>query len=208
MTEAATESPPETPTTGRLVIRIDLTPAEPPPPAPPRSSKGAVLLIVGVVAVLLSWLGFSVFKSDPAQAPAAVAVATPDSAAATSSAASKPAAETTAATSTEAPPAFAPAPDAPTASVNEVLPTASPSSLATIRGTIRVSVRVTLDKRGSVTNVTSVEPGPSRYFARLAADAAKQWTFTPVTSEAQRQVLLQFSFTRSGATAIFDPPLR
>jgi hypothetical protein len=47
--------------------------------------------------------------------------------------------------------------------------------------------------------------GPSRYFERLALDAAKKWTFNPVDSEAQRLMLLRFDFTRQGATATVAP---
>ncbi|MBL8267334.1 TonB family protein [Steroidobacter sp.] len=155
-----------------------------------------------MVAALIAWLGFSVFKSAPTP-PAASIAASPASS--TSSAASKPTAETTAAPSIATPPAaartVAPPPDAPTTAVNEVLPTVSQSSLNTIRGTIRVSVRVTLDKQGSVTNATATDAGPSRYFARLAVNASKQWTFTPATAEAQRTMLVQFNFTRFGITA-------
>ncbi len=39
----------------------------------------------------------------------------------------------------------------------------------TIRGTVRVSVRVIVDAEGKVVAATSEDPGPSRYFERLSS---------------------------------------
>jgi TonB family protein len=69
-----------------------------------------------------------------------------------------------------------------------------------------VSVRVTIDKQGTVVAATPEDPGPSRYFERLAVEASKKWTFAPAATEAQRRVLVRFSFTRAGATAGTEPP--
>jgi hypothetical protein len=43
--------------------------------------------------------------------------------------------------------------------------------------------------------------GPSRYFERLAIEAAKKWRFTAVDSPDRRLELVRFDFTREGATA-------
>jgi TonB family protein len=64
-----------------------------------------------------------------------------------------------------------------------------------------VSVRVIVDKKGTVLAATADDPGPSRYFERLAIESAKQWTFTPAASEEQRIVVVRFNFTRAGTTA-------
>lgn len=98
-----------------------------------------------------------------------------------------------------------PQPDAPIAAVNEVIPDVSKSSLDTIRGTIKVSVRVIVDKQGTVIEAAAQDRGPSRYFERKAVGAAKQWTFTPANLEERRAVLLKFNFTRNGATAEANP---
>lgn len=58
-----------------------------------------------------------------------------------------------------------------------------------------------VDKDGTVLVATADDPGPSRYFERLAIEASKKWTFTPADSEAQRTMLVRFNFTRAGTTA-------
>jgi TonB family protein len=82
-----------------------------------------------------------------------------------------------------------------------VIPDVPRSARETIRGTIRVSVRVIVDKDGAVLAATTDNGGPSRYFERLAVEAAKKWTFTPAKSQEQRVMLVRFSFTRDGTTA-------
>jgi TonB family protein len=64
-----------------------------------------------------------------------------------------------------------------------------------------VSVRVIVEKEGTVLAATADDPGPSRYFERLAIQASKKWTFAPTDSEEQRIMLVRFSFTRAGTTA-------
>jgi TonB family protein len=85
--------------------------------------------------------------------------------------------------------------------VNEVVPEVPRSALQTIRGTIRVAIRVTIDRQGAVSAATTEERGPSRYFERLSTDAAKQWRFEPSSSGKSRNALLRFNFTRDGASA-------
>jgi TonB family protein len=188
MSEPATEPQTDTPA-DRLVIRIKMIveeePAPPPAPAP-RLSKGAMVLIVGVVALVLGWFGIGSLRSDPPPPPAAPAKA-PMAAAAP--------------VPTPVEPKVQQQPDAPPSAINKVIPDASQSALATIRGTVRVVVRVTLDKQGTVVAATADDPGPSRYFERLSREAAKKWTFTPATLEDQRSLLIRFNFTRYGATA-------
>ncbi|MGH8176996.1 MAG: TonB family protein [Steroidobacter sp.] len=92
-------------------------------------------------------------------------------------------------------------PAAPPSPINEVIPDVPRSARETIRGTVRVSVRVIVNKEGAVLVATADDPGPSRYFERLAIEASKKWTFTPADSEAQRIMLLRFNFRRAGTTA-------
>ena len=69
----------------------------------------------------------------------------------------------------------------------------------TIRGHVKVSVRVIIDAGGSVFAALVDSPGPSRYFEHVAIEAAKKWTFPPADS-ASRLKLVRFDFTRDGTT--------
>ena len=57
-----------------------------------------------------------------------------------------------------------------------------------------------VDKEGSVFAALVDEPGPSRYFEKLAIEAAKKWTFPPMDTTGSRLELVRFDFTRQGAT--------
>jgi protein TonB len=96
-------------------------------------------------------------------------------------------------------------PDAPSSAINEVLPPVPQSALDTIRGTVRVTVRVIVDKQGAVLAAATDDAGPSRYFERLALEASKKWTFTPDDSEDPRVMLVRFNFTNAGTTARANP---
>ena len=89
-----------------------------------------------------------------------------------------------------------------------VLPEVSKTARNTIQGTVRVTVRVTLDSSGNVTDATFESPGPSKYFARKAIEAAQQWKFNPVETNGQpasREWILQFQFKNSGTNVIPSP---
>jgi len=86
------------------------------------------------------------------------------------------------------------------AAVNEVIPEPSQRARQSIRGRVRVSVRLIVDPQGKVFAALVDDAGPSRYFEKLALEAAGQWTFPPATSR-QRVMLVRFDFTRQGATA-------
>jgi TonB family protein len=83
----------------------------------------------------------------------------------------------------------------------QVLPDVPKSARDTIRGTVRVGVRISVDSAGNVTEAELDSPGPSKYFAHLALDAAQQWRFEPPKVEG-RNVLsdwfLHFQFTGQG----------
>ena len=82
--------------------------------------------------------------------------------------------------------------------IHEELPPVPQAIRRTIRGHVRVTVRVIVDKDGSVFAALIDQPGPSRYFERVAIEAAKKWTFPPM--DAQGLKLVRFDFTRDGAT--------
>jgi TonB family protein len=89
--------------------------------------------------------------------------------------------------------------------VQEVLPDVPQRARRTIRGHVRVSVRVIVEQDGTVFAALAEQRGPSRYFERHAIDAAKKWTFTPSDDDAQRLMLVKFDFTREGTTADAAP---
>jgi TonB family protein len=61
--------------------------------------------------------------------------------------------------------------------IHQVLPDVPQKAKDTIHGTVRVRVKVSVDPSGRVTEAALDFPGPSRYFADLALQAARQWTF-------------------------------
>ncbi len=195
----------ESQATNRLVIRIKLppqTPAAPPARAP--LSRLALSLVLVPVVIALGWWGISMFGSKPdSQDQSAAPRSAPSEAGpvVSNEPLPKPAAET-APVAREVPERSA----APPSPINEVLPDVSRGALNTVRGTIRVTIRVTLDKSGAVLTATADEPGPSRYFARHALEAARKWTFTPANSPEPRTMLVRFYFKRSGVTAGASSP--
>lgn len=192
MAEPASEPQIDTPTAERLVIRIKLVSQEPSQPPARRFSKAAQLAIASlVVALMVGWFGIGSLESDPPPPPAvakAVVAAQPPAMRA------KPVAPELTAT-----------PDPPPTAINEVIPDVPQSALDTIRGTIRVVIRVSIDNQGSVVAATADEPGPSRYFERLSVEAARKWTFTPSKREDQRTMFVRFNFRRDGAAAKASP---
>jgi TonB family protein len=89
--------------------------------------------------------------------------------------------------------------------LDQVLPQASSKALATIHGTVRIDIRAQVDAAGAVTNAQLNAPGPSKYFAGLAENAARKWTFSPPEVD-QHSVpsewLIRFEFTQAGAKAL------
>ena len=63
--------------------------------------------------------------------------------------------------------------------LQQFLPDASQRARDTIRGKVRINVRVHVDESGRVTAAAFDAPGPSQYFADRTLQAAKLWRFTP-----------------------------
>ena len=76
------------------------------------------------------------------------------------------------------------------------MPQVSPSARRTISGKIKVRVRVQVDAAGNVTEAKLKESGSSKYFARVALEAARRWKFAPAPA-ASRDWTLLFAFTRA-----------
>lgn len=95
----------------------------------------------------------------------------------------------------------APAANAPGAVLHRALPNVPNSAAGTIRGHVRVGVRVQVDPNGNVTQADLESPGPSRYFANLALDAARNWKFQPAQANGRAVPstwLLHFAFAPDG----------
>jgi len=87
--------------------------------------------------------------------------------------------------------------------VHRVLPQVSAGAQRTVRGTIKVRVRVTVDSDGDVTKARVESGGPSKYFSRIALEAARDWKFAPAQAGEQgvREWSLQFAFSRKNTSA-------
>lgn len=87
--------------------------------------------------------------------------------------------------------------------LQQVLPSISQGALDTIRGTVRIAITVHVSPSGNVLDASFVNPGPSKTFAALAIDAARQWQFTPPVSNGDAlpsDWLLNFAITQTGVT--------
>jgi len=89
----------------------------------------------------------------------------------------------------------------PPAVLHQEIPDVSLSARATIRGVIKIAVRVIVDRSGNVFAAILDSPASSKYFARAAMDAAKKWQFAQDADQPSRVWLLHFEFTRAGTTA-------
>lgn len=103
------------------------------------------------------------------------------------------------------PTAAAPASVLP-AVVHQQLPNVSAKALATIHGTLHVTVRVRVDATGKVFAESLEDPGPSAYFARKSLEAARQWRFAAAPRQPNRYWLLRFEFTRAGSSVTASSP--
>ena len=84
--------------------------------------------------------------------------------------------------------------------VERVMPQVAPSARRTIQGTIKVRVKVEVDAAGNVAKATLESAGPSKYFSRVALEAARDWKFSPAQAgeqPADREWKLQFAFSRA-----------
>jgi len=97
------------------------------------------------------------------------------------------------------------APRAPGKVLHQVLPDVPRSARETIQGKVRLRVKVRVAPSGSVTAATLEHPGPSRYFAKLALQAAHRWKFVPAKvdgSDVASEWVLRFEFGRSGTKVL------
>jgi hypothetical protein len=184
-------------------------------PAAPASRRWLSYVLVGAAAVVLAGilagprlLRRPVANAQPEHAvvrPASAPVATrPQSPPMEASKPAKPAPSVPARDETPAPPvATVPPPNvaervietSPGEVVHQVMPDVSDAARKTIRGKVKIQVRAAVDAAGHVTDA-KVESQNSRYFAKLALDAARQWQFASGPGD----YILRFEFTTAGST--------
>jgi len=82
-----------------------------------------------------------------------------------------------------------------------VLPDIPAQARRTVHGMATVVVRVAVDPSGNVTEAT-LEGGGSRYFGKLAVEAARQWQFAPVEGAGPRNWILRFEITPTATRGI------
>jgi len=88
--------------------------------------------------------------------------------------------------------------------LDQVLPDVSEKARQTIKGKVRVSVRVHVDPSGNVTQAELDTPTASRYFADLALQAARRWEFSSPELDGHSvasEWVLRFEFTPTGTKA-------
>jgi TonB family protein len=91
-----------------------------------------------------------------------------------------------------------------------VSPDVSPGSRRTITGHVKVSVQVSVDTSGNVSQARLVSSGPSKYFANQALAAARRWKFTPAEVNGQplpSEWTLRFQFGRT-STEVFPAEIK
>lgn len=196
------------------------TPAAPTFPYKPRSNAGlyvaavAVAMIVGILVVPRLFRSFSNVSDSEATTPTQAPPQTGTKLAPVrdQGAGGEESSETNARVGGEEPGGFFGTRGitprrGPTAGqvAEQVLPNVPQSARETIRGTVRVGVRISVDSSGNVTEAELDSAGPSKYFARLALEAAQQWRFEPPKVAGQNVLsdwLLHFQFTEKGTRVV------
>ena len=87
--------------------------------------------------------------------------------------------------------------------LTQVMPEISDKSRSTIRGTVKVIVKVRVDTSGNVSTAELAATGPSRFFADAALTAARRWDFAPAKVDGHAvpsEWLLHFNFTPTDTT--------
>ena len=145
-----------------------------------------IAITVGIITVWAVWTGVQHLLHTHADVNQTASIAPRSASAALPSAA------------VENPKANIPA--SPPVLLHQEIPDVSRSARGSIRGVIKIAVRVIVDRSGNVVAATLDDRASSKYFARAAMDAAKKWKFSQAPDQATRVWLLQFEFTRAGAT--------
>jgi TonB family protein len=88
--------------------------------------------------------------------------------------------------------------------IEKVVPDVPVGARNTITGKVRVSVRVSVNAAGGIADATLAAPGPSKYFARMALEASRDWKFKPAQAGGHAVAsawMLRYEFGRDGVEA-------
>jgi TonB family protein len=163
-------------------------------PAPAKVPTAAIIVAVVALLALIAFLRFGTHKSAPVPEPAAAA---PEAAAVQSPSGQPPSVEPPSHVLAIQPSEGSIVKSASKGAVTErVMPSVPASASETIRGTVRVGVRVAVDANGNVSDATLESPGPSRYFANLALEASRRWRFKP--AQGSSIWILNYEFRQTG----------
>ncbi len=161
-------------------------------PAQRRPKQRIVIPIVVAALLLIAWVGSKFVSRQPA-VPAAE-----------THSASAPAPAETSAPQSSAPFSESKKPAqkgvVKGSVLEQVLPEVSRGAQNTINGHVKVSVQVSVDASGNVSQAKLVSAGPSKYFAERALEAARRWKFTPPQVDGQpaaSEWILRFQFGRA-----------
>jgi len=186
ISELQAQFSPGSPAPAPPVPRLPVDMKAPGKSAPATSESKPRLLVpaiaVGVIVLVAVWAGMRPFRSHP------------NSTSSTAQSSSQPPVAPAVSSQSPATPMSAAG-----AALHQEIPALSRRTRDSIRGQIKVTVLVAVDRSGNVVGETLENQGSSKYFARLGLEAAKKWKFTPADNQDSRQWLLQFEFTRSGA---------
>jgi serine/threonine-protein kinase len=86
----------------------------------------------------------------------------------------------------------------------KILPVVSEKARSTIRGSVRINVRVQLNPDGTVSSAELAAPAASQFFADLALKAARQWQFAAPPSSSEPlppSTVIRFDFTQTSTAA-------
>ncbi len=178
----------------------DPSPVEPRAPNP----RSLLAVILGALVILaLGWIGSREWRTHRAPTASAPLVQTSGGTSSAIRGAGASAAPTPASAGS-ATKAGASEVGNSASALRQVIPDVPWSARRTIRGHIKVWVRVIVDPDGSVFAAVLDRTGPSRYFQRLALDAAKKWTFPSVSASvstpSRRLIQVRFDFGRDGTS--------
>ena len=140
----------------------------------------------GLVVLAAVWAALHLFHSHAASQPPAPSAAPVGSQPAAAAAAAQPAQASA---------------EVPRSVVYQEIPSVPRNARESIHGHIKVTVRVAVDRSGAVVSEALEDPGSSKYFARVASEAARKWKFAPAGDRNSREWLLRFEFGRDGTTA-------
>jgi TonB family protein len=171
-----------------------------PPKESPKRYRFAAAIAVVLVVLLAVWAGSRSSRTsrNPETSPSAPPAADAPSSSTQTSSAQTADPKSAPSRRISGPSDQSSANDSPIV-LHEEIPDVPRSARSTIHGRIKVAVRVTVDSSGNVIDAALENRGASKYFARLATDAAKKWKFAPANSQDSRKWLLRFEFTRGGA---------